>query len=143
MCGFSKFSPLGGPAGRRIVYGVVYRHGMPQHRIAVARFSLPRISLRPAAPKVHVVHTHSGVSVRFTRVGGAARYAVSVNISDGRVISRILKRGHDLFIARGGSQLSAQAMVWAITSSKIVGRPGSGYAPPARRHKHHLRHRRR
>ena len=141
MCGFREFFPLGGPAGRRTVYGVVYRHGMAQRRITIARFSLPRISIQPPTPAVHVVRTRGGISVTFTRVRGASHYALAVQLSDGRVISRTITRGHDVFIARVGAKVSAKVMVWAMTSRGVVGRPGKAYAA-ARPHRRAPRRRR-
>jgi hypothetical protein len=86
LCAHISFRPTYGPSGTRTIYGAVTN----SKRLPVTTVKITKIKLRFAKPKAGkpvIVRKGTSVEVEWLPVPNAARYAVSLVLSDGRKLS--------------------------------------------------------
>ena len=132
LCEALQFTPILGPAGVRTILGLVSRHGVPDTSLTIAHFKVAPPPV-PHAPLVRITRARGGVKVAWTPVHDAARYAVAVQVSDGRDLSPATKE-RSAFVPQVGLALVVRATVWAISPDDIVGHPGRATLKAGKKH---------
>ncbi len=121
LCDRLTFTPQYGPNGTRTIVGVIDRHGVPQSQITIAKFAFVRPPTAP--PTVTVTHKNGGVWIKWTRVTNAGQYAVSIKVSDGRILS-VTKSGLTAFVPNVASDTKVSVVVWGFLSDGVTGKGG-------------------
>ncbi len=123
--GTLRFSIADGPAGTRTIVARVDSQGLPVRTETIATFHGPGPVVL-AAPRVRASRTAGSLLVRWTRVGGAARYRVRVALGDGRTTVAVVPgKRSSLRVPRVNGLLSAAAAVTALSASARPGRAGT------------------
>jgi len=118
--GTLRFLPANGPAGRRQIVALVTRRGVLSRTIRVARFTTRRPS-PPARPRgLRALARGSTIRISWVRVPGAARYAVSVRLTDGRRVLR-LTRSTRLAVGKLGTRPRGSVSVLALRADRSRG----------------------
>jgi hypothetical protein len=108
------FTPGPGPAGRRRILATVAHNGLQMKQLTVTSYKAPGPQ-RPARPaNVRATRRRGGLVISWGRSRGAVRYAVSVQLSDGR---------RQLLLTRGGKRTVQVGSVGPSTSGfvRVVG----------------------
>ena len=83
--GSLAFTPTDGPKGKRTIVAEVIQNGNPRKMLKVATYNSPRVA--PGRPgKLKLTRKGSSLRASWGKAAGATGYAVSVTLSDGRVI---------------------------------------------------------
>ncbi|MEP6954368.1 MAG: hypothetical protein ABI950_09940 [Solirubrobacteraceae bacterium] len=133
--GVLRFHPDAGPAGQRQIVALVSHLGLPSREIRVADFH----AAAPGAPgwPVHlrVVRTGRRLTVRWGASGGAVRYAVTVDLSDGRRLL-FLRRGHVVRLAHVAPSDAVVVRVAGLDATNHHGRAATVRIARAQRPRH-------
>ena len=134
-----RFRPTG-PHGKRTIYALVEREGIPRAKVAVAHYVAPG-PRRPGRPRRLALRRRgSRLLVSWHRVPGAARYAVAWRLRDGRRQATTTKRPH--IAIRGVPGIDAgRIRVAGVSAANLVGRAAGAKlrAHPKRLRRHRRR----
>ena len=144
-----RFRPTG-PRGKRTIYAIVLREGLPRTKIQVARYRAPGPTL-PGRPRgLRLRRRGSRLVVSWGGVPGARRYGVAWKLRDGRRAASTTRRHR--FAIRGVPGIDAgRVTVAGLRADGVAGRLARARlkARPKRLHhhrrggRHGRRHRRR
>ena len=93
LCADVRFRPAPGVSAARTVQATVIRNGIPLLQRSIASFRAPRLTLPSRVGALRVKRSKQSLVVAFSPSSGAAQYAVSAKLSDGRDLSFDLKSG--------------------------------------------------
>ncbi len=133
-----------GPRGKRTIYALVERDGVPRAKLTVAHYLAPGPQ-RPARPRGLRLRRHgSRLLVSWPRVAGASHYAVAWSLRDGRRQGTTTRRPHT--VIRGVPGIDAgRVRVAAISAAGLAGHAVGAKLKPhpkrLRRHRHRGRRR--
>ena len=99
--GRAAFRPAPGPAGKRTIEALVEQDGVPRERITVATYSAPGPQ-RPGRPAQVAVARHAkGLAITWSPAVRATRYAIRVQLDDGRALFFVRPRTSRALIVPG------------------------------------------
>jgi len=90
--GTLRFAPGPGKAGTRTIEAIVERGGRPVLRRVVARYRAPATGRPGPVRAVRAKRGRRSLSVRWKAVPGATRYAVRIDLPDGRRLLQVVRR---------------------------------------------------
>jgi hypothetical protein len=82
--GALRFRPAAGPGGKRTIVAQVIQDGLPRAALTVARFTVPAPPKVAAPRRVKLRRSGAKLLATWKPARGAARYSVTVKLSDGR-----------------------------------------------------------
>lgn len=129
LCGEIHFTPAPGPAGTRHIYAVTTMNGVETRRELVATYEAPPRPEPPEVPSEIVHRVPGGLSVGW----GASReqisvdrpvdYDVDVNLSDGRKLLLVLRKGDDhVTVPDVGPDVAADVKVSPVRDDDTLGK---------------------
>ena len=121
--GALRFTPGPGPAGRRRILATIAHNGLQIEQLTVTSYMAPGPE-QPARPaNIRATRRNGGVLITWGRSRGAVRYAVSVQLSDGRRL---------LLLTRAGKRTAQVGSVGPSTSGlvRVVGLTAANSASP-------------
>ena len=83
ISGAIAFTTADGPAGTRAIVAEITNRGIPGKRLTIAHFRAPAPFVPPAPRKVLLARHGRALTVRWTRVRGAAKYLVTIALTNG------------------------------------------------------------
>jgi hypothetical protein len=120
--GTLKFAPATGPRGKRTIEAVVERGGIPRLRKAIATYTAPGPQRPGKVKKLKVKRRGHNVLASWHKASGASRYAVRIDLPDGRRVLRVTKKTN---VSLGRTPRDGRVKV------TVTGRNRSGRAGPA------------
>ncbi|MCW2958571.1 MAG: domain containing protein, partial [Solirubrobacterales bacterium] len=84
--GTLRFRPAAGPGGRRSIIAQVVQGGLPRAAITLARYTAPAPPKLAAPKSLRLRRSGSRLLASWKPVRGAARYSVTVKLTDGRSV---------------------------------------------------------
>ncbi len=122
LCLDQRFKPARGPGGRRSVEAIVERNGVPIDTKPVVSYTLP--ARKPVAkPRIRLSRSGSVVRISWLPAAGAASYAISAKLADGRSLT--FRGGRDcrtVHIRGVGRDVRVSARVVGLRSDLRPGR---------------------
>jgi hypothetical protein len=145
LCEHVTFRPTYGPNGKRTIYGEVVN----SRHLPVATVKITTIRLRfpkPAASKPAILRKATSAVVEWLPVTDAAKYAISVVLSDGRKLSYTVRRKVTQTVRDINRSDAVTATVYPIMPDGVIGKRASatlkagaartGTRPKPKKHKH-------
>ncbi len=131
-----------GPHGKRTVFALVERHGMPREIVRVARYVAPG-PLLPSRPRaLRLRRRGSKLVVSWSRAAGAPRYAVGWALRDGRRRAAITHK-HSFTLRAVPGIDAGRITVAGLRRDNVAGpRARAHFRPHPKHPRHRHRHRR-
>jgi hypothetical protein len=89
--GTIRFAPAPGPAGSRRIEAIVERGGVPELRTTVASYRAPAVARPGRVRGLKLRRTRHGLTARWRPAANARRYAVRIDLPDGRRLLRVVR----------------------------------------------------
>jgi hypothetical protein len=125
LCEHIKFTPTYGPSGKRTISGsVTNSKGLPVATVKIASVEVRFPKARASKPAIKRASKNTRVSIKWLRVPRAVRYAVGVNLGDGRKLSFTTTRV-TVTVTKLTKEDSVKATVWPVMPDGVVGKPAS------------------
>jgi hypothetical protein len=123
LCATLAFRPSAGPGGTRHVQAIVTKRGIPLVQKNIASFRAPKLVPPSQAKLIRVQRSKGGLLILFSPSSGAARYAASAKLSDGRELAFDLGgRCRALRIPKVPSGVSGSFKVAGVRYDLVLGR---------------------
>ncbi len=129
VCGQLRFTPAPGPAGVRHIYAVTTMNGEETRRELVATYDAPSEPEPTEVPHEMVKRLPDALSISWAGSGAKIRaampvdYDVDVNLTDGRRLLFVLRRGMDHVTIPGvGTHVGARVMISPVREDETLGK---------------------
>jgi hypothetical protein len=123
LCEHIKFTPTYGPSGKRTISGAVTNsQGLPVADVKIA--SVEVRFPKAAASKPAIKRNGTRASIEWLRVPRAVRYALGVNLGDGRKLSFTTTRV-SVSVTKLTKADSVKATVWPVMPDGVIGKPAT------------------
>jgi hypothetical protein len=122
LCEHIKFTPTYGPSGKRTISGAVTNSkGLPVATVKIASVEVRFPKAAAAKPAIKRTSKDTRASIKWLRVPRAVRYAIGVNLGDGRKLSFTTTRV-SVTVTKLTKADSVSATVWPVMPDGVIGK---------------------